>query len=214
MTSQPLRLTTPGELPAPRVDSDSAFVLTDALDTPARLRTPYWLGDSAVNLHALASLIAQPQKHAARGRRRRPRPGPQLARNRTAPRPLSSRRRPEISKPLMIHLTTITHIMAEHPLYGRHVRPSAHREARRRVPQFVRCQPGLADRDGCPVEPRPARVAVTHHATIGRREHEVIAGFPGKVTHQVVGEEPRQRNRASPVRFRRAPHRVPRRRPR
>jgi hypothetical protein len=44
----------------------------DAPDTLAALRTPYWLGDSAVGLHALASLIAQANKmipdavHAAR----------------------------------------------------------------------------------------------------------------------------------------------------
>ena len=59
MTSQPLRLTEPGELPAPRTDADSAAVLAEAVDTLAALRTPYWLGDSAVGLHALASLIAQ-----------------------------------------------------------------------------------------------------------------------------------------------------------
>ena len=59
MTSQPLRLTEPGELPAPRIDTDSAAVLAEAVDTLAALRTPYWLGDSAVGLHALASLIAQ-----------------------------------------------------------------------------------------------------------------------------------------------------------
>ena len=59
MTSQPLRLTEPGELPAPRTDADSAAVLAQAIDTLAALRTPYWLGDSAVGLHALASLIAQ-----------------------------------------------------------------------------------------------------------------------------------------------------------
>ena len=62
MTGQPLRLTTPGELPAPRVDSDSALVLTDALDALARLRTPYWLGDSGVRVHTLASLIAEAQR--------------------------------------------------------------------------------------------------------------------------------------------------------
>jgi hypothetical protein len=55
MTSPPLRLTEPGELPAPRTDA----VLAEAVDTLAALRTPYWLGDSAVGLHALASLIAQ-----------------------------------------------------------------------------------------------------------------------------------------------------------
>ena len=59
MTSQPLRLTEPGELPAPRIDTDSAAVLAEAVDALAALRTPYWLGDNAVGLHALASLIAQ-----------------------------------------------------------------------------------------------------------------------------------------------------------
>ncbi|MDQ2845577.1 MAG: hypothetical protein M3Y77_04320 [Actinomycetota bacterium] len=57
MISQPLRLTQPDELPAPRTDADSASVLAQAVDALAALRTPYWLGDSAVNLHALASLI-------------------------------------------------------------------------------------------------------------------------------------------------------------
>src|SRR6266704_3192422 len=72
MTSQKPRLTRPGELPAPRADTDSAAVLTEAVDALAALRTPYWLGDSAVGLHALASLIAQAQQmipeavHAAR----------------------------------------------------------------------------------------------------------------------------------------------------
>jgi hypothetical protein len=59
MTAQPLRPTQPDEMPAPRTDPDSAAVLAEAIDTLARLRTPYWLGDSAVILHTLASLIAQ-----------------------------------------------------------------------------------------------------------------------------------------------------------
>jgi hypothetical protein len=59
MKSQKPRLTRPGELPAPRADAGSAAVLADAVDALAALRTPYWLGDSAVGLHALASLIAQ-----------------------------------------------------------------------------------------------------------------------------------------------------------
>ncbi len=62
MTGQPLRLAQPDDLPAPRVDSDSAAVLAEAVETLAALRTPYWLGDSAVGLHALASLIAQAQQ--------------------------------------------------------------------------------------------------------------------------------------------------------
>jgi NAD dependent epimerase/dehydratase family enzyme len=62
MTSQELRLTRPGELPAPRADTDSATVLAQAVEALAALRTPYWLGDTAVGLHALASLIAQAQQ--------------------------------------------------------------------------------------------------------------------------------------------------------
>jgi hypothetical protein len=59
MTRPALRLTDPDELPAPRVDTDSESVLDEAIETLARLRTPYWLGDTGVRLHALASLIAQ-----------------------------------------------------------------------------------------------------------------------------------------------------------
>ena len=62
MTRPPLRLTRPGRLPAPATGDDSLQVLTDAIDQLARLRTPYWLGDSAVRLHALTSLIAQAQQ--------------------------------------------------------------------------------------------------------------------------------------------------------
>ena len=59
MTRRPLRLARPGQQPAPVTSQDSLHVLTEAIDQLARLRTPYWLGDSAVQLHALASLIAQ-----------------------------------------------------------------------------------------------------------------------------------------------------------
>ena len=57
-----LRLARPGQLPAPATGNDSLQVLTDAIDDLARLRTAYWLGDSAVRLHAIASLIAQAQQ--------------------------------------------------------------------------------------------------------------------------------------------------------
>jgi hypothetical protein len=57
--NRPPRLTRPGELPAPATGHDSLQVLDEATDQLARLRTPYWPGDSAVRLHALASLIAQ-----------------------------------------------------------------------------------------------------------------------------------------------------------
>jgi hypothetical protein len=62
MNQPALRLTRPGQLPAPSADDDSLNVLTEAIDDLARRRTPYWLGDSAVRLHALASLIAQAQQ--------------------------------------------------------------------------------------------------------------------------------------------------------
>jgi len=62
MTRPPLRLAHPGQLPAPASSGDSLQTLNDAIDQLARLRTPYWLGDSAVRLHALASLIAQAQQ--------------------------------------------------------------------------------------------------------------------------------------------------------
>ena len=62
MTRPPLRLARPGQLPAPATGDDSLAVLGQAIDDRARLRTPYWLGDSAVRLHALASLIDQAQQ--------------------------------------------------------------------------------------------------------------------------------------------------------
>ncbi|MGE5134156.1 MAG: hypothetical protein ACM32E_14785 [Gemmatimonadota bacterium] len=62
MNQPALRLTRPGQLPAPRTGDDSLQILTDAIDSLARLRTPYWLGDSAARLHALASLITQAQQ--------------------------------------------------------------------------------------------------------------------------------------------------------
>ena len=62
MNRPPLRLTRPGQLPAPATSDDSLAVLTDAIDALARLRTAYWLGDSAVHLHALTSLIAQAEQ--------------------------------------------------------------------------------------------------------------------------------------------------------
>jgi hypothetical protein len=51
-----------GGLPAPRAGDDSLDILTEAIDYLAQRRTAYWLGDSAVHLHALASLIAQAQQ--------------------------------------------------------------------------------------------------------------------------------------------------------
>ena len=62
MNRPPLRLARPGQLPAPATGDDSLSVLNQAIDDLARLRTPYWPGDSAVRLHTLASLIAQADK--------------------------------------------------------------------------------------------------------------------------------------------------------
>ena len=62
MNQPGLRLTRPGQLPAPATGDDSLQVLNEAIEHLARLRTPYWLGDSAVRLHALTSLIAQAQQ--------------------------------------------------------------------------------------------------------------------------------------------------------
>ncbi len=63
MTARPrLRPTTTGELPAPRTDSDSATIMTEAIDALASLRTPYWLGDAGVHLHALTSLLEQARR--------------------------------------------------------------------------------------------------------------------------------------------------------
>lgn len=59
MTRPLLRLGCPGQLPAPVTGPDSLQVPDEATGQLARLRTPYRLGDSAVRLHALASLIAQ-----------------------------------------------------------------------------------------------------------------------------------------------------------
>jgi hypothetical protein len=62
MNRPPLRLARTGQLPAPVTGDDSLQVLNEAIDQLARLRTAYWPGDSAVHLHALASLIAQAQQ--------------------------------------------------------------------------------------------------------------------------------------------------------
>ena len=62
MNRPQLRLARPGQLPAPITGDDSLAVLTDAIDHLAQLRTAYWLGDSAVHLHPLASLIAQAEQ--------------------------------------------------------------------------------------------------------------------------------------------------------
>ena len=61
-TNRRPRLTQPDQMPTPVVDDLSATVLDEAIDTLGELRTPYWLGDSAVRRHALASLLKQGQE--------------------------------------------------------------------------------------------------------------------------------------------------------
>jgi hypothetical protein len=90
MTRPPLRLARPGQLPAPTAGPDSHQVLDEAIDQLARLRTPYWLGDSAVRLHALASLIAQAQQllpQPSTTPATRNSPGPRSASSSTPPPP-------------------------------------------------------------------------------------------------------------------------------
>ena len=62
MNRPPLHLARPGQLPAPATGDDSLDILSQAIDSLAQARTAYWLGDSAVHLHALASLIAQAEQ--------------------------------------------------------------------------------------------------------------------------------------------------------
>jgi hypothetical protein len=62
MNQPALRLARPGQLPAPSTGDDSHQILSQAADSLAQARTPYWLGDSGVRLHALASLIAQAEQ--------------------------------------------------------------------------------------------------------------------------------------------------------
>jgi hypothetical protein len=62
MNARNLRLVEHDEHPAPRVDDESAHIVREAVDALAKLRTAYWLGDSAVRLHALASLIRQAEQ--------------------------------------------------------------------------------------------------------------------------------------------------------
>ena len=49
-------------MPSCSTGDDSLQVLAEAIDSIAWRRTAYWLGDSAVHLHALASLIAQAEQ--------------------------------------------------------------------------------------------------------------------------------------------------------
>jgi hypothetical protein len=62
MNRPPLQLTHPGQLPGPATGDDSLTILSEAIQHLAQLRTAYWLGDSAVHLHALASFIAQAER--------------------------------------------------------------------------------------------------------------------------------------------------------
>ena len=110
MNQPALRLTRPGQLPAPATGDDSVQILTEAIDSLARQRTAYWLGDSAVHLHALASLIAQAQQllpGPSMTPATRNSPGPRSASSSTPPPP----QRRAVPDQAMINLTRITGIM-------------------------------------------------------------------------------------------------------
>jgi hypothetical protein len=62
MNRPALRLARPGQQPAPTTGAGSLQVLTEAIDALTRQRTACWPGDSAIHLHALASLITQAQQ--------------------------------------------------------------------------------------------------------------------------------------------------------
>ena len=111
MTGRPLRIVAPDDQPTPRVDNDTTMILNEAVDPPAAPRTTYCLGDSAVHLHTLPSLTAQPQLllpsaiHHARERNHSWTP------DRPTAQPLTGCRSPPTPEPPMINLTRITHIM-------------------------------------------------------------------------------------------------------
>jgi hypothetical protein len=111
MNQPELHLARPGQLPAPATGEDSLQVLTHAIDSLARQRTAYWLGDSAVHLHALASLIAQAQQLMPRAVHDAPRPGAHLDPDRRAPGHHRRHSGTPLPDQAMINLTKITGIM-------------------------------------------------------------------------------------------------------
>ena len=116
MTGQPPQHTQPGELPAPRTDTDSAPALAEAVDTLAAL---------ARRQHGRPARPRKPHRssahEASRRRSRRPRPRPHLGRDRAAAQSHSRHRSPSIPNRTMINLTAITRIMAQHLLHHLHV---------------------------------------------------------------------------------------------
>jgi hypothetical protein len=111
MNRPPPHLARPGQLPAPATGDDSLQVLTDAIDSPARQRTAYWLGDSAVRRHALTSLIAQARQLLPQAVHDAPRPGTHLGPDRRAPQHHRRNRGTPLPEQATITLTTITRIM-------------------------------------------------------------------------------------------------------
>ena len=89
----PLRLTQPGQLPAPATSDDSLAVLTEAIDALARLCTAYWPGDSAVRCTPWPASPPRPNSSC-------PRPSTTPAtRNSPGPRSASSWAPPPPSQP-------------------------------------------------------------------------------------------------------------------
>lgn len=178
MTGQPLRLTTPGELPAPPVDSDSALVLTDALDALARLRTPYWIGDSG----ECTPWRASSPRHNASSHRPSATPETRSSPGRRSPnsstsRPSTARRRaaPMTTDPL----TRITRIMSEHLLNDLDVGSGGDRQRGRGVPERLRSETVETDPRGCLVEYCALEGARPHRSTrLLAAEHERVGALP------------------------------------
>jgi hypothetical protein len=90
MTRPRLRLARPGQLPAPATGDDSLQVLEEATERLARLRTPYWLGDSGVRLHAWPASSPKPNESCPKPSTTpatRNSPGPKSASYSTPPAP-------------------------------------------------------------------------------------------------------------------------------
>ena len=62
MTQPTLHVVEPDDLPGPRTDDDSCAIVDEAIEMLSRARTAYWLGDSGIRIHAMASLIAEAQR--------------------------------------------------------------------------------------------------------------------------------------------------------
>jgi hypothetical protein len=114
MNRPPLRLARPGQLPAPAAGADSLQILTDAIDSPARQRTPAGSATPPSTCTPWPASSPRPTS-PARSRPQRPRPGTHLNPDRRAPRHHRRHGSTPLPEQPVISLTTITRIM---PLRG------------------------------------------------------------------------------------------------